>query len=1068
MSKTLTVYKASAGSGKTFTLATHYIKLLVENPMQYRNILAVTFTNKATEEMKMRILSQLYGIWHQYPDSKSYTDKLTEELGCDVEYLRKQVKTALHLLIHNYSFFRVETIDSFFQSVLRNLARELDLTANLRIELNDREVEGLAVDKMIEDLAINDDVMQWIMDYIYDNMQEDKGWNVIGQIKSFGLTIFKDFYKENDKALVKAMEDSTFFEHYVKTLKEERNQAKKVMQDIAEEFFNTIGEAGVSVDDFSFGKAGVCSLFLNIKEGPAGPDKTFKRANDAIDKPDKWVSAKNPLKPTIIALVKSKLNTMLEEALSQNNGQWRRYQSATLTLRHLYKLRLLNVIEKSVRLMNDEAGRFLLSDTQHLLHSLISDNDSPFVFEKIGSRLEHIMIDEFQDTSVVQWKNFKVLLQECMSHAGSKNLIVGDVKQSIYRWRAGDWRLLNDIENEFPNHSETVKVENLDINFRSQANVINFNNHFFSTAAEMEKKAKEKKSAVSAQQLQRAYSDVSQKWKKNEINGLVTVKLFPSNDYQLRTLEEVAANVRLLLNRGARQSDIAILVRVNASIPLVADYFAEHCPEVRIVSDEAFRLGSSIAIRIVVLAMYLLTHPDDVLSTHSLAALYQQHVLKANADLNSIFIDNANVSSLLPEDFLNNREKLLLMPLYDLAKELLQVFSVNDIEGQTGYICAFLDELNRFTTDTTTDIDTFVDEWNTSLCNKNIRGDEVDGVRILSIHKSKGLEYNNVIVPFCDWVLERSNVIWCQPKEEPYNQLPLVPVDYSSNALLGTVFENDYITENLQNTVDNLNLLYVAFTRAGHNLFVYGRRKTASTRSTLIEKCLPLVTKDLPGASLNGVEDEKEAICFSFGKLYIPETLSEGKSQNVLLAKAEPLDVYYSQHQCRAEFKQSNKSMEFVGNDGDEHGYIKIGSIMHNVFSRIKTSDDINNAVDEIETEGLLDTIEKSKSEILKIFHKRLQDPRVAEWFSPANKVYNECTILTYDPKNNKVTECRPDRVVANGDTITVIDFKFGTQKQEYIFQVRDYMKQLHAMGHANVKGYLWFVYNNIIEEVTL
>ena len=153
-----------------------------------------------------------------------------------------------------------------------------------------------------------------------------------------------------------------------------------------------------------------------------------------------------------------------------------------------------------------------------------------------------------------------------MSHAGSKNLIVGDVKQSIYRWRAGDWRLLNDIENEFPNHSETVKVENLDINFRSQANVINFNNHFFSTAAEMEKKAKEEKSAVSAQQLQRAYSDVSQKWKKNEINGLVTVKLFPSNDYQLRTLEEVAANVRLLLNRGGRQSDIAVLVRVDPSV----------------------------------------------------------------------------------------------------------------------------------------------------------------------------------------------------------------------------------------------------------------------------------------------------------------------------------------------------------------------------------------------------------------------------------------------------------------------------------------------------------------------
>ena len=1068
MSNTLTVYKASAGSGKTFTLATHYIKLLVENPTQYRNILAVTFTNKATEEMKMRILSQLYGIWHQYPDSKNYTNKLTEELGCDVEYLRKQVKTALYLLIHNYSFFRVETIDSFFQSVLRNLARELDLTANLRIELNDKEVEDLAVDKMIEDLAIDDDVMQWIMDYIYDNMLEDKGWNVIGQIKSFGLTIFKDFYKDNNKAMFKAMKDKSFFTQYIKTLKDERDQAKKVMQDIAKSFFETIDQAGLSVDDFSFGKSGVCGLFLNIKEGPAGPDKKFQRAKDAVDKAEKWVSAKSALRTMIMPLVESTLNNLLKDALDQNPIQWRRFQSATLTLRHLYKLRLLNVIEQSVRAMNDEAGRFLLSDTQHLLHSLISDDDSPFVFEKIGTRLEHIMIDEFQDTSVVQWKNFKVLLLECMSHVGSQNLIVGDVKQSIYRWRAGDWRLLNDIENEFPGHYETVDVENLDINFRSLANVVDFNNHFFVTAAEMEQKAKEEKSAVNAQQLKRAYSDVSQKWKKDEVKGQVIVKLFPSDNYQQNTLEEVVSNVCDLLDSGVRQADIAILVRVNASIPLVADYFAENCPEVRIVSDEAFRLGSSIAVKIVVLAMYLLTHPDDALSRHSLAALYQQYVIKENADLNNIFISNGDLSTLLPEDFLNNREQLLLMPLYDLAKELLRLFSVKDIEGQTGYICAFLDELNRFTIDTTTDIDTFVNEWNNSICNKNIRGDEVDGVRILSIHKSKGLEYDNVIVPFCDWALERANVIWCQPNEQPYSQLPLVPVDYSSNALLGTVFEDDYLTENLQNTVDNLNLLYVAFTRAGRNLFVYGRRNTKSSRSTLIEKCLPVVTKQLSGATLNGVEDEKADICFTFGTLDIPETRSDEKSQNVMLAKAEPLEVRYSEHQCRAEFRQSNKSMEFVGNDGDEHGYIKLGCIMHNVFSRINTSDDINNAVDEIETEGLLDTIEKSKSDILKILHKRLQDPRVADWFSTANMVYNECTILSYDPSTDKVVECRPDRVVVNGDTITVIDFKFGNRQPKYLVQVRDYMNQLRAMGHANVKGYLWFVYNNIIEEVTL
>ena len=220
MAKPLTVYKASAGSGKTFTLAVEYIKLLVQNPNNFRNILAVTFTNKATEEMKMRIVSQMYGIWKGYDDSKSYIEKLCSDLQCSEDFLRGRIGVALHLLLHNYSFFRVETIDSFFQSVLRNLARELDLTANLRIELNDRQVEELAVDRMIDDLKSDDDVMRWIMDYIYDNMQEDKTWNVIGQIKSFGATIFKDYYKDHHTTLAAAMSKPDFFADYVKSLKE--------------------------------------------------------------------------------------------------------------------------------------------------------------------------------------------------------------------------------------------------------------------------------------------------------------------------------------------------------------------------------------------------------------------------------------------------------------------------------------------------------------------------------------------------------------------------------------------------------------------------------------------------------------------------------------------------------------------------------------------------------------------------------------------------------------------------------------------------------------------------------
>ena len=239
MSSPLTVYKASAGSGKTFTLATEYIRLLVRNPQNYRQILAVTFTNKATEEMKTRILSQLYGIWQGLDDSRNYARRVYESLGGQFSeaQIAQRAGEALHLLLHNYSYFHVETIDSFFQSVMRNLARELNLTANLRVELNDKQVEEVAVDQLIDSLSASDLLLQWLMKYIMDNISDDRTWNVIGQIKKFGLTIFRDFYKKHRNELRDLMSRKDFFDQYQRQLRDIRQQALQRMVSIGEEFF---------------------------------------------------------------------------------------------------------------------------------------------------------------------------------------------------------------------------------------------------------------------------------------------------------------------------------------------------------------------------------------------------------------------------------------------------------------------------------------------------------------------------------------------------------------------------------------------------------------------------------------------------------------------------------------------------------------------------------------------------------------------------------------------------------------------------------------------------------------
>ena len=1074
MVKPLTVYKASAGSGKTFTLATEYIKLLVENPQSYRNILAVTFTNKATEEMKMRILSQLYGIWKQLPDSANYMKVICEKTGQTEAFVSERAGIALNNLLHNYNYFRVETIDTFFQSVLRNLARELDLTANLRIGLNDNQVEELAVDHLIEDLNTTDVLLQWLMKYIMESISDDKSWNVIGQIKTFGKTIFKDDYKNVSKTLRQKLEEPGFFDKYATRLKELRKSAEERMKQLAQDFFDTINSEGLTIDDFLYGKSGICGFFLKIQDGIFDESIVGKRVADSIGSPEKWCKKTHPRKELIYSLANTTLDNILRMAMEERPRQWKLYQSADLTLRHLSQLRLLDSIEKKVRELNESANRFLLSDTQQLLHALIDGSDTPFIFEKIGTQLQHVMIDEFQDTSTVQWQNFKVLLAEAMSMENAENLIVGDVKQSIYRWRSGDWRLLNDIQAQFPSPEAQLDIRTLGTNYRSQLNIIAFNNAFFRTAAQLEYLALQDDPEAAA--LQRAYADVEQTVPdKMENNGLVNIQLLPAADYQEETFARIADIVCELKEKGIKPSEMAILVRKNSFIPQIADYFTKHLPDIRIVSDEAFRLDASVAVNLLVEALHLITHPNDNLAKAHIVKLYQRYVLDRKMDDNELLLSTQSLDKLLPEAYTNHFEELMNLSLYELTERLYTIFELHRLEGQSAYLCAFWDQLLDFTSENATGIDAFVTEWQESLCSKTIQSDEINGIRLLSIHKSKGLEFDHVIIPFCDWQLERTqgNMLWCQPDEAPFNDLPIVPIDLNPKQLMGTIYEDDYQREHLQNTVDNLNLLYVAFTRASQSLFVIGKRNAPKTRSVLIEQVLPLMAEEKPDAILSGIDNENDVIEFTYGTLIPKATKEQHKeSTNPFLQKTTPVSIDIETFNNPLSFRQSNRSKDFIASQDEENDeqqqrqYIQTGSILHQIFSTIRTTEDIDVALKRLQLEGVLYDEQVTAEKISAMLRKRLQNARVADWFSDRWTLFNECTILTVE--NGNVVERRPDRVMTNGQEWVVVDFKFGSPKDEYHDQVREYMQLLADMGHTHIKGYLWFVYANRIEEVTL
>ena len=1071
MVKPLTIYKASAGSGKTFTLATEYIKLVVMNPQSYRNILAVTFTNKATEEMKMRILSQLYGIWKQLPESADYMKAICEKTGQEEKFVSERAGIALGNLLHNYNYFRVETIDTFFQGVLRNLARELDLTANLRVGLNDTQVEELAVDQLIEELNSSDLILQWLLKYIMENISDDKSWNVIGQIKGFGRTIFKDEYKNVSKQLDQKLSEPGFFDRYTTRLKELRQSAVERMKEIAETFFDTLDGEGLTIEDFSYGRTGLCSFFLKLRDGIFDESIVGKRVTDAIGEPEKWCKKTHPHRELIYSLAETTLGDILRYAVEERPRQWKLYESADLTLRHLSQLRLLGSIEQKVRQLNEDANRFLLSDTQQLLHALIDGSDSPFIFEKIGTQLEHVMIGEFQDTSTVQWQNFKVLLSEAMSHEDTENLIVGDVKQSIYRWRSGDWRLLNDIQSQFPAPDLQLDIRTLGTNYRSYRHGITFNNTFFQKAAALEYSALQ--DYPEAEQLKRAYDDVEQTIPdKRGQQGCVSITLLTADDYQTQVLQQIADTVTLLMEKGISPSEMAILVRTNLYIPLIAEYFTQHLPDVRIVSDEAFRLDASLAVNLMVDALHLLTHPDDQLTKAHVAKIYQRQVVGNTAPDEEILLSSEDLDALLPDAFTAHTSELLTLPLYELAERLYSIFSLSSVTGQSAYVCAFYDQLQTYVSDNATDIDAFLAEWQETICSKTIQSDEINGIRLISIHKSKGLEFNHVIIPFCDWQLEKQgNILWCRPQEAPFDELPIASIDYSQKQMAGTIYEADYQHEHLQNVVDNLNLLYVAFTRASRSLFVIGKRNAKNSRSQLIEQSLPLVAGELPESMLSGLEDEQAPISFSYGSMAgiaDKATASPTDSTNPFLQDSTPMPISIETYASKVSFRQSNRSRDFIAADNEDEqqrrNYIQTGSILHQIFSNIRTVADIDDALRQLQLEGVLYDEQITPARITDMLRKRLEDPRVSQWFSDRWTLFNECTILTVE--DGQVIERRPDRVMTDGKEWIVVDFKFGSPKAEYHDQVRQYMQLLEAMGHQNITGYLWYVYSNKIETV--
>ena len=1056
----LNVYKASAGSGKTFRLAVEYIKLLITNPTEYRHILAVTFTNKATEEMKERILSQLYGIATGDKGSADYLTRICEELDVTPEHVKQRASEALSLIIHDYSHFQVTTIDSFFQTVMRNMARELGLGAGLNIELDTNSVLSASVDELIRKLDIHSPIFIHLLDYIKELINEEKSWKVIDSIKEFGRDIFNEGFMEIRQVLHRKLKDKDFLPTYKRLLYLESKKSEESLEEIADSFFTLLSDAGVDYTALKGGQRGIGSYFVKLKNKEYSDKKLLnKTVEKCLVSLDEWrsKSASSVLSDELVGRLQERLRKSEElrpRALCTIN-------SCKLALEQINKVGLLAAIDEEVHSMNERKNRFLLAETNILLRQLIQDGDSSFVFEKIGANIRHVMIDEFQDTSRLQWKNFRILLLEGLSQ-GADSLIVGDVKQAIYRWRSGDWGILNSLRTNL--EAFPIREKHLVENRRSEENIIYFNNRFFTQAVEELRKRHRQDQPTDCRQLIDAYKDVCQEFPEEKRTageggkGYVSIS-FPAASEELSfeeaTIRHIGEEVLRLMEQGVKPKDISILVRKNRYIPRIADYFERELPHIPVVSAEAYRLDASPGLMMLMQAIRVLATPDDLIARAHLALLCH----KEDTPFEWSRLKASNLDSFLPHTFVENIASLRTMPLYELLEELTSIFDLNGNEEQSAYLFAFFDAVSEYLQNQTADYDSFIRYWEERLCMKTIPAESIEGLHFYSIHNSKGLEFHTVIIPFCNWKMENeltTQSVWCQPPEEPYNHLDLLPIRYG-NDMNRSVFHETYLKERLELWVDNLNILYVAFTRARANLIVMGSQEDKFfTVSTLMQECLhgfdsgysPEMKFEL-GTLCPSME--KERLCTN--RLLLPPT----RKSVTFRSLAQPL-----------EFRQSNRSAAFIRGDEEpdlQQGYLLQGSLLHRIFSEVKTRKDVEPLLRQLEMEGLFNELMPAKR-IRRTIDFALNHPIGSRWFTSEWEVINECNIVFR--RGGETLSRRPDRVMVSrrSGEVVVVDFKFGKTKDLYEAQVREYIRLLQEMGHEQVGGYLWYVYKGEIRPV--
>ncbi|MDA0314761.1 MAG: UvrD-helicase domain-containing protein [Bacteroidetes bacterium] len=1073
MAKPFLLYKSSAGSGKTYTLTLEYLKLALKNPNSgYRQILAVTFTNKATQEMKWRIVEVLECLSREVKPDKSLDKELMDHLDLDAEQLMLRARATLLNILHGYGHFAVSTIDSFFQKVIRSFAREMDLQAKFDVEMDTDAVLEKLVDRIVEKVADDPALRSWLIAYAEEQLLDGKSWDIRVGIKGLG----KEIFQERFKAFRSIFQDSVGQDGFLPTLKE---QIAQVRQSLVTEGKRQWQQAedirvlfGLEWTDFKGASSSFARQFGKLGDSKMPfPELTEKRQRELPDSSN-WFTNGSPHEAAICNAFEAGLGELLQ-SWPEKLKLWNTYTSLQKNLNAFGVFRNLIV---ELRDLKDEEGILLISDVNDFLAEITRENEAPFLYEKIGNQYQHFLIDEFQDTSEFQWLSFKPLLQNSLA-SGHTNLLVGDVKQSIYRWRGGKLELLlSEVQEQI--HPDFVEVKNLSVNYRSLPGIIAFNNAVFKQLPELMERGMENHYNLDPEnKLSKAFEgvvqEVSESKKDEPFKGKIHLEFTEKSSLEkpldeeneeeegveLGVLEKLPILVKQLQDQGYALRDIAFLVRTNGQGAILADTFMEEQRtqtgtdyRFDVLSEESLFIDKSIAVKCMLGFLTYLSAPSDRVA---LKTLWQYYALVHNIPLSHELFYVRD----LPLELQEKESKLLRMqasfqqmPLIELVEQGLTFLGLTQKQQDLSYVSGFKEAVFDFVKKNRADLLGFLDWWELNKKKRTVKiPEDHDAMRILTIHKAKGLEFKVVVMPFMDWGIVFSGlqapILWA-PFEAENGMQTVVPLTHQ-NLLKKSHFAGAYDEEVRLSYLDSLNLLYVAFTRAEEAFFGFSTYSIAKSKKEISPTRTGNILYTLFSGGFQFADEvcsswNSEALTFDWGQWLKTVKNDDHEIMQVPLLRWDCMD-------WKSKLNTKTYPWDFSLEGICAREQRDFGVIIHDILADAQGLEDAIRLLKEYTFDGRWeeDTAAQIKVKLEQLFAL----PQVKSWFYPDLPALTEQGIL--EPGG---TQKRPDRILIAKDEALVIDFKTGVKRDSHVLQVREYMILVQTLTQLPVKGYLCYL----------